>query len=157
MEPSMSLYTILKFLHVLSAAVWFGGGLVATVLGVRAAKLTDHRAQAALRGQLEGLGQAVFGPAAGLTLLTGIATALAGGISMTALWILWGYGGVAVSMVLGGAVGGRTGKALLEASAADGPSSPRAVALDRRMLQINLLGLAVLLSVIWAMVAKPTL
>lgn len=149
------LYTSLKYLHVLAAAAWFGGAIAASVLAAQAGRDGDPLVASAVRRQVEQLGGRIFGPAAGLTLLAGIATAVAGDIDMSRLWIVWGYAGVLATGLVGGGVMRRTGLRL--AAAADGGDAAGTAALGKRMGRLSVLNLVILASTIWAMVAKPTL
>lgn len=149
------LYTSLKYLHVLGAAAWFGGAIAVSVLAAQAGRDGDPLIASAVRRQIERLGGRIFGPAAAATLLAGIATAVAGDVTMASLWVVWGYAGVLATAIVGGGVMRRTGLRL--AAAADGGDTTGAAALGRRMGRLSVLNLVILASTIWAMVAKPTL
>lgn len=152
------LYALLKLLHVTGAIVWAGGASTMAVLNARLARAADgaDAGQLTLARASQGVGQAVLGPAAGITLLSGVATAAAGGIDLSALWALWGFGGVAASVALGATAIRRTTGALEGALAA--PTADGSVAaLRRRLARLNLVNLVVLFSTVAAMVLKPTL
>lgn len=148
-------YTLAKYLHVVAAMAWVGGVLLAGVLTARRGAADDEVAAAAV-ARINRTSSRVIGPAAVLTLLAGIATTVIGGIPMSTLWVVCGYAGVAVTMVLGGGVLGRTTVRLEQVAAADGRSAPQAVALQQRINRIGVFNLLVLLSTVWAMVAKPS-
>jgi hypothetical protein len=151
------LYPLLKLLHVIGAIVWAGGASTMAVLNARLARADGAAAgQLALARASQGVGQVVLGPAAGITLLSGIATAAAGGIDLSTLWTLWGFAGVAASAALGGTAIRRTTVALegaLSTPARHGSVAP----LRRRLTRLNLVNLAVLFSTVAAMVLKPAL
>jgi len=78
----MSLYTLLKLLHVLSA-MWLVGGLLGRAVALssarRAPEMRIIKAIADVSGRLENL---MIAPGIFAVLVTGIATAVAGGISL---------------------------------------------------------------------------
>lgn len=148
-------YDLLKFLHVAGAIAWVGGALTVTVLTARLASEPDIGAQAVLSDHAARLGQVLLGPAAALTLLAGMATSFAGGIDVT-LWIAWGYLGVIGSIALGVTVIRRTTSALASAAADGGPQA-RIASLRRRVVGLQTLNIVLLLTVVAAMVFKPTL
>lgn len=147
-------YTIAKYVHVVAAMAWVGGVLLAGVLTARSSNPDDEVAAAAIT-RINATSGMVIGPAAVLTLVAGVATTLIGGIPMSTLWVVWGYAGVAVTMVLGGGVLGQTTRRLERVAATSGRGAPEAVVLQRRISRIGLINLVVLLSTVWAMVAKP--
>jgi uncharacterized membrane protein len=151
----MMTYTVAKYLHVVAAMAWVGGVLLAAVLTARSGSPDDEVAAAAIT-RVNRTSSRVIGPAAVLTLLAGIVTTMIGGIAMSTLWVVWGYAGVAVTMVLGGGVLGRTTARLERIAVVDGRDTPEAVGLQQRINRIGLVNLAVLLSTVWAMVAKPS-
>ena len=89
----LTLFSVFKFLHVVAAIVWVGGVITMTLLNVRLASTRNSAAMAALSSVGGFIGQRVFGPAAAITLLAGIATALNAGFQMRSLWIIWGFAG----------------------------------------------------------------
>jgi hypothetical protein len=99
----------------------------------------------------------MVGPAAALTLVAGVVAAGIGG-SMGALWTTYGFVGILVSMGLGSTAIRRTTTALQSALVV--PAVSGAADLDSlrsRLTILNLCNVAVLLSVVAAMVFKPTL
>lgn len=151
----MSGYEIAKWLHVLAAIAWVGGGVFLVVLQLRMRGARDGAALAAMASHSAALGDRYFAPLAVVTLLTGITAALLGDWSFTSPWILVGFVGVATSGVLSGAIGSKTDRAIAERVAADGPDSPALDALWRRHFTLTGLDLAILALVVGAMVAKP--
>src|SRR5690349_8288995 len=87
----LSLFSMLKFLHIVAAITWVGGVITMTLLNVRLASTRNSTAMAALASVGGFIGQRVFGPAAAITLLAGLATALYAGFPMRSLWIIWGF------------------------------------------------------------------
>ena len=153
----LSTYTLLKFLHIVAAIVWIGGVCTLTVLYTRLTRLQDRRAIAAV-AQVSGFaGQVVVGPAMALTLIAGMTTASTAGFSFGALWITWGFSAVIVSIALGAIFIRRTTAQIVTLAATAEPTDQRMNGLQGRLTLFNLLNLAILLSTVWVMVAKPSL
>jgi uncharacterized membrane protein len=83
-------YNLFKFLHVAGVIVWLGSVTTLTLLNARLARDSANGDGAAALARVTGaFGRTVVGPAAGLTLIAGIVTAIVGGLEMGALWITW--------------------------------------------------------------------
>lgn len=149
-------YDVLQYLHVVSAIIWIGGVATLTVLQLRFAR-GSRDGQVALAQASESLGRTVIGPAAGITLIAGIATAAAGSLDMSQLWLVWGFAGIVVSAALGATVIRRATSAYASALSAPAAAPDHLGRLRSRMTRLNLLNLLVLLSAEAAMVIKPTL
>jgi uncharacterized membrane protein len=152
-----SLYLWLKFVHVVAAVVSVGGFLALTVLNARIARAGEPAAAAAMGQQSEVFGRTVLGPAMGILVIAGVWMAGQFGIPLSDLWIVWGLVGVMLFVLLGVVGLGRTGAALGEVARTAGVNDPRLGVLRQRMSLLGWLSLLVLVSVIWAMVFKPTL
>ena len=151
----MNTYAVLKLLHVVAVIVWVGGALTASLLTWRVAKAGDRQMLTTLLAHTGLLGRGLIGPAALVTLITGIAMVATSRLDFGALWIQWGFGGVVVHFLFGPILLRRAGIELLEAAA--DPNESRLAAARRRVGRLNAIYLAVLLSVVGAMVIKPTL
>lgn len=145
---------VAKFLHVLAVIVWLGGVITLTLLNLRLSRTANREALAALAGASEFYGRAVIGPAAAVTLLAGVATVLTSGFRFGSLWITWGFTAILLSLLLGATLIRMTTTRLRTAGATGEANVP---ALQRRLMLLNGLNMLLLLSAVWAMVAKPTL
>ena len=151
----LTVFSALKFLHVVAAIIWVGGVITTTLLNLRLARTRDTAAMAALSNVGVFVGQWVFGPAAVLTLLAGIATALTAGFPMRSLWIIWGFAAILLSILLGATlIRNTTGRIATLASGSNSDGAQLA-ALQGRLSMLNALNILLLLSAVWAMVAKP--
>ena len=150
-------YNLFKFLHVAAAMVWVGGVAALMLLPARMARTGDQAALAAFGRGSEFYGSRVVGPSAVVALLAGIAMVVVGDLEFSELWIAYGFLGLVVSMGLGGGVLSRIGHQLAELAAAERPDGQRMAQLQQRMRILSLVNLILLLSVVWAMVFKPTL
>jgi uncharacterized membrane protein len=152
-----TLYTLFKFLHVAASMLWIGGAASLSLLNFWLARQQQGPALVSMAQASSLYGRLVIGPSVLLTLAAGIGMVISVGLDASALWIVWGVIGLAGSFVMGAVISRRL-TAQMSALAATAPSSDAGlVALQRRLLTVNLLNLILLLSVVWAMVAKPTL
>jgi uncharacterized membrane protein len=149
-------YLFFKFLHVAAAIVWIGGVLTLTILNARLERTQDGAAVQFLAGQGAFFGRLVVGPAAGVTLLAGVALVVLGGGNM-ALWTVWGIIGVFGSMAIGAGLLRRANLQLVELSTAAVTNAVELSGVRRRVALLSALNLLLLFSTVWAMVFKPTL
>ena len=149
------MYTTFKFLHVASAIVWIGSGVgIVALFGVMYSA-GDRATELAAGPHVEKLGQRLFGPAAMSTLLFGILAVIANdSISFNDTWIVIGFGGVALSLVIL-ALDTPVTKQIGPAVAEHGPDSEQVDGLLARTRLLNSVTLVLLFIVVWAMVAKP--
>lgn len=148
----MSFEQWLKFVHVIGAVLWLGGGVMVGMMSVDARRKGK---ELALIRQMEWVGPRIGGPAQLIMIVTG-------------LWLVarspgWSYGqafvvtGIVVWVglgLLGGAVHPRTFKAINATVEAEGPDSPRVAALARRSFAASWVEVALLVFVVWVMVGK---
>jgi uncharacterized membrane protein len=151
----LTLFSMLKFVHIVAAIIWVGGVITLAILNARLASTRNGAAMAALSSVGGFIGQRVFGPAAGLTLLAGIATALNAGFAMNSVWIIWGFLVIVLSIGLNAAVIRPTAQQVGALAAAPDRNGAQIGALQRRLWMLTALNILLLLSAVWAMVAKP--
>jgi hypothetical protein len=148
----MDVYTIFKFLHVMAALAWVGGGmtlLVSSILAVR-----DHGELAAIRagGTTAALGKRWFMPASLLTLVFGAVTTTLGGF-WGELWVIVGLAGAATTFLTGLLFVERLGRRM-GALMAEGRES-EAVATGRTLLRVGKFDYTVMFLIVADMVLKP--
>ena len=149
------LYSILKFVHVLSIAVWVGGLIMLLLLNRLLLAAGDRTAAQAVGKQGAGIGIRLFLPAVLLTALTGIGMVQTNDLSWGSAWIVWGIIGLVASWVIGAVFTGGTARKLA-AMAQRGDADAAAVArAQRTMLVSAVVNVLLLVSVIFAMVVKP--
>jgi uncharacterized membrane protein len=149
------MYALLKLVHVLSVIAWLGGALNMNLLMWRITRAGDQATLAGLQRHAAVIGPAVLGTASVLTLLTGIGMVVSGRLDPQALWIQWGFAGVIVHFLFGPLLLRRAGIRLGEAVATGDDIRVRAA--QRRVGRLNVTYLVLLLSVVGAMVLKPTI
>ena len=150
-----ALYTTLKFVHVLAAIVWVGGVIAVAVLNGRLISTNDRSSILAISRTSSFFGQAVVSVAALLTLLVGAATAGIGRIGFGSLWIIWGFAAIVLSIALGASLIRITTARLGLAATGDEVSAEQLAGLQRRLALLNTINILLLISAVWAMVAKP--
>ena len=152
----LSLYFILKFLHVASVVAWIGAILSLNITAIRATRTSDPAVLKVLLDSITFTGQRVIGPGSGIALLAGIWMVINAKIGFMTPWVMWGMAGMLFHFIIGPTVLRKNGMELGRIAAQ--PTIDQA-ALERvrdRQKMIAWVYLLVMLSVIWAMVAKPT-
>jgi uncharacterized membrane protein len=150
-------YNVLKFIHVLSVIAWIGGVACLSVLTWRVRRERNRTILAALLRQSSVYGQMVAGPGSGLVLLTGLGMVGMAGIGFGTFWVLWGFGGILLHFLLGAVVIRKRTAELTALASADGGDERTLMEAAGRLWTVQLIYLAVMASVVWAMVLKPTL
>jgi len=150
-----SWYAILRWVHVVLAVFWVGGGVTLTVLGLKAERSDDPREIATLANQAAFVGERFFAPAGLLVLLAGIGMVQNADIGYGRFWVIAGLVGYASTFVTGVAVLSPLAKKVGAAVATHGPEHPEAQALIRRILLVARVDVSVLLLVVADMVLKP--
>lgn len=148
-------YSIFKWVHVTLAVFWVGGGLLLTILGLRAERSTDPREIVTLAQQAAFTGEKIFAPAGLLVLLAGIGMTVHNHLGFGHFWITAGLVGYAATFVTGTAVLSPLAKKISASAVANGPEHPATIALIRRILLVARVDVAVLLLVVADMVLKP--
>ena len=150
----MSLFTLLKFLHVLLAITAVGANVTYGVWLSRAARDPRHL-PFALRG-VKMLDDRLANPAYALLLVTGVAMIYAGRLAWTTPWLLVSLFLYGVLVVLGPA--GYTPLLRRQiAVLAEGPDSPAYQRLSGRGTLLGALIAVVVLVITFLMVTKPVL
>lgn len=151
----MRLYEILLFVHVLSAAVWFGGAVMFHVLSHHATSSNDPQRIASLLGSADFLGKRYFGPATGVTLIAGLWLVFEGGWGFDEPFVLGGLAGLIVSTIMGFALIEPVVKKV-SAALAGNPVVTEAVASGlARIRNVSRLDLVLLVTVLFLMTVKP--
>jgi uncharacterized membrane protein len=153
----MTLYAVLKFLHVLSVVVWIGGATALAMIVSRVVRGRDRATLAALLPHSIAYGQRMAGPSSILVLITGIALVAIGKFGFNTFWVAWGFAGVLVHFIVGTTLLRRRTMALMQLVSASPQEDVRITEAGARLRSANILYLLIMYSVIAAMVLKPTL
>ncbi len=148
-------YAVFKTVHVLFAVAWIGGGLLITILGLRAQRETDPGAVVTIARQAAFAGEKIFAPAGLVVFLMGIAMMINTNWGWGTFWVDAGLVGYAATFITGLAVLSPLAKKIEASAKQNGPEHPATIALIDRILLIARVDMALLLLVIVDMVTKP--
>jgi putative copper export protein len=87
--------------HVVAVAMWIGAALALQILGARLDPSTNGAVADRFALDAEAVGKTIFGPAAVLVLLTGVALVIREDLGWTTPWIYLGVGALVVALALG--------------------------------------------------------
>jgi uncharacterized membrane protein len=150
-------YALLKVVHVVSAVVWIGGNTALVVVMARLLRARDRGTLAGLVPQASKYGHSFGAPSSMLVLLTGIAMVAIGRIGFGTFWVLWGFGGIVLHFIFGALVMSRRSMAFAAAASATPVDDAQLVSAGGALRRAGFLYLLLMVSVIVAMVVKPTL
>jgi uncharacterized membrane protein len=150
----MTLYELLKFVHVLAAATWVGGAITLKVQSDRALKANPDRA-AELASETERIGTTVLMPASIVLLVSGIWTAFEGGYGFDPLWVKLGLAIYVVSAVAGAVFLGPLYKQVGQLRAERGAGDPELTARLEKLSRLAWIDVVLLVAVVFVMVVKP--
>jgi uncharacterized membrane protein len=153
---SLGVYHALKFLHVLAAIVWVGGGIFVQIYATRLRGANDPARLARFARDVEFFGTRVFAPASGLALLMGVAMVLYSPfIYWSETWIIVGLVGFAATFITGSFFLGPESGRVAKAFDSEGPESPAVQASIKRIFAISRIDQVVLVIVVLDMIFKP--
>jgi uncharacterized membrane protein len=148
-------YALFRVTHVVMAVFWVGGGLLLTILGLRAERQDDPRELSMLANQAAFVGERLFAPAGLIVFLMGIAMMINGDLDWGKFWVIVGLLGYVSTFVTGVAVLSPLAKKVHQLLETQGPESPETQAAIRRILLVARVDVTVLLLVVADMVTKP--
>jgi uncharacterized membrane protein len=151
-----TLYLTLKFLHIVAVIFWVGGITAMTIWTVRAGGEDDRTSLAVTLRHALFYGQRVVGPSSGVVLLAGIAMVINAHIKFSTLWIVWGLAGILVHFILGFTVLRKNAERLAQLAESGTPDPGALDKVLRRQKTVATIYVLIMLSVVWAMVTKPT-
>lgn len=150
----MSWYEIFKFLHVVFAIAWLGGGLVMVVLAIAAYGKDPAESLRIIKNVLY-LGNRVFLPSAAGALVTGILMSVVAPISLWGqAWLILGLLGWATTFTIGNWFIRPRAERLVALEAKEGASA-NVLALSQEMLSIAKFDYIMLFTIVADMVIKP--
>ncbi len=151
-------FALFKWVHVSVAVFWVGGGLLLTVLGLKAERSSDPNEVVTVARQAAFAGEKLFAPAGLVVVLMGIAMLVHGNgplVHWGTFWVIAGLVGYASTFVVGIGVLAPLAKKVAESAERNGADHPETIALVSRILLVARFDIAVLLLVIADMVTKP--
>ena len=148
-------YGLFKAIHVTSAVLWVGGGLMLTILAIIAERSTDPVQIANVARQAATVGEKFFAPIGLITFLMGLAMMFNTNWGWGKFWVVVGLLGYLATFGVGIALIAPTVKKVHAAIEANGPTHPDSIALIKRVMLISRIDGALLLIVVLDMVTKP--
>jgi uncharacterized membrane protein len=148
-------YAFFRLVHVVVAVFWVGGGLVLTVLGLKAETSTDPNEVVTLARWAAWVGERLFAPAGLVVLGMGIAMMVNTDWGWGKFWIVAGLVGYALTFATGVGVLSPLAKRIAALSTEKGPTAPETLWAVRRILLVARFDIGVLLLVVADMVTKP--
>jgi uncharacterized membrane protein len=148
-------YGLFKAIHVTSAVLWVGGGIMLTILAIVAERSNDPVQIANVARQAATVGEKFFAPIGLVTFLMGLAMMLNTNWGWGHFWIVIGQIGYATTFGIGIGLISPTVKKLHAVIETNGPTHPDSIALIKRVMLIARVDAALLLIVVLDMVTKP--
>jgi uncharacterized membrane protein len=153
----ITLYEVLLFLHIVGVAVWLGAEAATLGLRVLTLRSGDLARAVALVADTEKLNRLVIGPATVLVLGSGLWLVEEGDWGFGRFFVIFGLAGWVASSAFVGLFTMPAGKRLDQAAESDGPDSPTVRSLFRRVQLGVALDAALIVSIAFVMVTKPTI
>jgi hypothetical protein len=155
-EVSTTWFAIFKLVHVGVAIFWVGGGLLITVLAMRAERAESPEELLGIARQAAFAGEKLFAPASGVVLAMGIAMVInSPAIGFGDTWVDIGLAGFAITTVTGIGVLSPLAKKIVSLSETHGPTAPATQEAIKKILLIARVDVAMLLVVVFDMLMKP--
>ena len=149
-------FAIFKLIHVGVAVFWVGGGLLLTVLALRAERASNPEEMAHIARQAVFAGERLFAPAGLVVLAMGITMVVnSPEIGFNTTWVDIGLVGYALSFTTGIGVLAPRARQIVALLDEKGPTAPETQAAIQRILLIARVDVAVLLLVVADMLMKP--
>jgi uncharacterized membrane protein len=151
----MNLEPWLHFAHIAAAIVWLGGGVMLSLIGIRARQSGDLAVLREFARNLSYIGLRIFTPAVIVVLLSGIGLVLLNSeFNFTQLWVLLALGGFILAFLIGGVYLSRSAIQLERAVSQNADLQTASQALSRWLVGYGVV-LIVLVFVLWDMIFKP--
>jgi hypothetical protein len=146
---------LLLTFHILAAATWIGAALAVQVIGARMRPSTPDDVVDHFAIDAEAIGKALFGPAAVVLLITGVALVANENLDWTTAWILAGIGAFVVALAVGGAFLIPEGRRIAELARTPGHDPAEVRLRARRRLLVARVDLLMLILAVADMVYRP--
>ena len=151
----MTLELWVHLAHVAGAIVWLGGGVMLSLVGLRARRSGDLAVLREFARNLSYIGLRALTPAVILVLLSGIGLVLLNSeFNFTQLWVLLALAGFVVAFLIGAVYLSRSALQLERAVSQNADLQAASQALRRWLVGYGLV-LIVLVFVLWDMIFKP--
>jgi uncharacterized membrane protein len=151
-EFPVDLSTILKFIHVLAAVVWVGGGFAIIVTVLLLARRSPAETQLTVIRATIQIGPPLFLPASLITLASGLALVFAAGWGWQPFTVL-GLVGIVFTACFGALFLGPASERALKLEATEGAEA--ALPHLHRLLRLALMDYVIQFAIVFLMVTKP--
>lgn len=149
----MDWYLVVKFVHVVAAMAWLGGGLAMLVATSLVARDPDPAARLRFVSLMNALSLPLFVPSAMTVLVSGLAMCWLW-VGLAEAWLVLALAGIAVSICIGAGFIKPVGERIVERAALEGVSRTVVSDMDR-LARIGRFDYALMLSIVALMVFKP--
>jgi uncharacterized membrane protein len=154
-DASSDAFAVFKLIHVGVAVFWVGGGLLLTVLALRAERAADPEELVTIARQAVFAGEKLFAPAGLVVLAMGITMVINQHIGFGTTWVDIGLTGYALSFTTGIAVLAPLSRRIVTLCDTAGAAAPETQEAIRRILLVSRVDIGVLLLVVADMLMKP--
>jgi uncharacterized membrane protein len=154
-DASSHLFALFKLIHVTVAVFWVGGGLMLTVLALRAERSGNAEELATIARQAAWVGERLFAPAGLVVLAMGITMVLNHHLGWGTFWIDAGLVGYGATFLTGVGVLSPLAKRVATLLDEKGAAAAETQAAIQRILLVARVDVGVLLLVVADMLAKP--
>ena len=154
-DASSHWFALFKLIHVSVAVFWVGGGILLTVLALRAERSGSPEELATIARQAAFVGERLFAPGGLLVLAMGITMVINQHLSWGTFWIDAGLAGYASTFVTGMAVLSPLAKRVAALLEEQGAAAAETQAAIKRILLVARFDVGVLLLVVADMLMKP--
>ncbi len=154
MPGEINAYNVVKFLHILLAITWVGGGIFLQLMArsALASRLPGRAAEFA--GEVADIGKKVFTPLSVLVLLLGLYLVQEGNWGFGSFWVSASILGIVISIAIGaGFLGPQSGK-VAGLVQSDGPDSPAVREKIGTILKVARIDTVLLVLIVFLMVTK---
>lgn len=149
----MDWYLVVKFVHVVAAMGWLGGGLAMLIAGTIASRDPDRTAVLRFMHMTNALALPLFVPASMTVLVSGLVMAWFW-VGFSDAWLVLALAGIAVSMAFGIGFIKPVGERIAERAAKEG-MGPAVTADTERLTRVGRFDYAIMLCIVALMVFKP--
>ena len=153
---STDVFKTLKFIHVMAAIVWVGGGIFVQIYSTRLNRAGDADQLTRFAHDVSKLGNRVFAPASGLVTLMGIVMVIYSPyIFFSETWIIIGIAGAIATFITGAFFIGPAAERLAKTVETEGLGAPGVQDSIKRIFTVSRIDQVVLMLVVLTMVFKP--
>lgn len=153
----MTIYELLKLIHILGAITWVGTSIEQQLVGARAMSSKERGRLAHFVDEADWVGVRIMTPAALVVVVAGILMVIESGWNFTDTWVLIGIGLFILTSLNGMVLLTPQTKKLKPVISERGEDDPGVKALVKRITLASRVDLLILIAIVADMVIKPDL